>query len=103
MPFLIDQMALAGLPFSEWGAGEYGRLARGVLKGKPRAEAVGETVAEFQSVFGGRLVLPVNRGRTALRIALEVFHQERPDRNEVLVPSYICPAVPEAVVAAGLI
>jgi len=90
------------LPFFDWSVDEYRQLAASVLRGERGSEGVAERLAEFSHLFGGHPVLPVNRGRTALRIALRAFHQERPERTEVIVPSYICPAVPESVLAVGL-
>jgi dTDP-4-amino-4,6-dideoxygalactose transaminase len=43
--------------------------------------------------------ISVNRGRTAIEIALRAF--ELKENDEVILPSYICQSVPEAVVRAG--
>jgi dTDP-4-amino-4,6-dideoxygalactose transaminase len=48
-------------------------------------------------------IFPVNAGRTALRLALRLAQQRNPRRSTVLVPDYICPSVPEAIAAEGLV
>ena len=55
----------------------------------------------------GQMVAPsevhlMNYGHHAIEIALKVFKRERPERDEVVVPAYICPSVIQAVTACGL-
>jgi dTDP-4-amino-4,6-dideoxygalactose transaminase len=90
------------LPFCEWGTAEYGRLIAGLLDPQSHLECSTKVFDRFGHLFSDFPVLPVNRGRTALRIALEAFRQEQPDRSQVVVPAYVCPAVLEAVRDAGL-
>jgi dTDP-4-amino-4,6-dideoxygalactose transaminase len=49
--------------------------------------------------LGLRYVMAVNRGRTALELAL--FALDLPQDSEVLIPAYICASVPEAVARRG--
>lgn len=49
--------------------------------------------------MGVKYCLPVNRGRTAIELALRALQLERGD--EVVLPSYVCQSVLDAVIAAG--
>lgn len=44
----------------------------------------------------------VSSGKTALALTLQALHDIHPDRDEVLIPAYICYSVPSAIVHAGL-
>jgi dTDP-4-amino-4,6-dideoxygalactose transaminase len=89
--------------YAEWSA-EYAGLLKAVLSG--RRHGGPETAlmcARMRPLLGGRDVLPVNYGRTALDLAFGVFREKMPERTEVIVPAYICPAVVDRVRAHGLI
>lgn len=92
------------LPYAEWSWAEY----RGALwafflgRNKARGQAVA-LEAELANLMGATSVYALNSGRAALQIALRVFSELRPDRSHVIVPSYVCPAVVESVLACGLV
>jgi dTDP-4-amino-4,6-dideoxygalactose transaminase len=48
-------------------------------------------------------LFPVNRGRVALTLALRALARLEPRRREVVYPAYVCAAVIEAIVQAGLV
>ncbi len=56
----------------------------------------------FAALLSGRPILPLNRGRTGLTLALQAFAKTRSRALEVIVPAYICPSVVQAVQSAGL-
>src|SRR3990172_2970755 len=49
------------------------------------------------------VAVATSSGRTALRVALRALSQDRPDRNEVVIPSYSCLALLDSVVECGLV
>ncbi len=44
----------------------------------------------------------MNSGRTALAIALTILQRHAPQRRQVLIPDYVCPAVPDTIRRLGL-
>lgn len=52
--------------------------------------------------YAPSLVLPVNAGRTALRLALATFSARQPKKKRVLLPAYLCPSVVDTVRVLGL-
>jgi dTDP-4-amino-4,6-dideoxygalactose transaminase len=88
----------------EWEWGEYEDAFRCLLRGTHNhGPEMAEMVARFGEMFPTSLVLPVNRGRFALKIALEVFAGLEPCRTEVIYPAYICDSVIEMIEQAGLV
>ena len=91
------------MQFAVWGAREYLSVIRSILTGQVR---VGPNVAKLQrkfaTIYGQSTVLPVNAGRTALRLALGVFAMHRPERRRVLMPEYLCPSAVDVVRDLGL-
>lgn len=68
--------------------------------------AVGPHVEELrcalEAMYAPSIVLPVNAGRTALRLALRTFSAKRPGRRRVLMPAYLCPSAVNVVRELGL-
>lgn len=56
----------------------------------------------LKSYLGTQNLLFLSSGRTALWLILKTLANLRPDRTEVIVPAYTCPAVASAVLKAGL-
>ena len=92
---------MENLTFSEWNIPEYRRLFTTVIV-PPSETRVQEMCNAFATILLGRRLFAFNMARTALMEALRIFHRARPHAGEVIVPSYICPAVIEAVHATGL-
>lgn len=91
------------LSYADWSGAEYAAAARCLLRGQvasgPKPAQLARRLAEH---YRPSTVYPVNSGHSALRIALDLLRRRAPDRNEVLLPSYICPSVVQTIAAAGL-
>lgn len=83
------------LQHAVWGAREW----RAAIV--PRRDAA-ETLEARAAEIVGAPAFALNAARVGLQLALSVFAEERRARR-VLVPAYICPAVAQAVRAAGLV
>ncbi len=70
------------------------------MRADPQAPA--KLCAAFENMLGCR-VFALNSARAGLTIALQAMARTRPGRLRVVLPAYICPAVSEAVRAAGLL
>lgn len=91
------------LPYAAWEMGEYRAAALAVMTGSvSNGRAVAKLGRVFGEILGESQIFPLNSARVGIRLALEAFRNEHPDRRQVLVPAYICPAVPEVVREAGL-
>ena len=58
--------------------------------------------SELKDYFNVKHCYLVSSGKAALTVILEALHDLCPDRNEVLIPAFICFSVPSAIVRAGL-
>lgn len=89
--------------YADWSVREYAAIARCMSQGQvhrgPQPAKLAERLSELYAPSAVHLL---NYGHHAIRIALDMFKQERPERGEVIVPAYICPSVPQAVAACGL-
>ena len=91
------------LNYAEWSVAEYASALAAILSGRVQTGAAVKRLRDrIGDVLDCEHVYLVNAGRTAIRIALQVFQQRAPERNCVIIPAYICPAVIEAVKACGL-
>lgn len=89
--------------YADWSAAEYGAVLRCLLSGRvARGPAPARLAARLAAQYAPSTVYPLNFAHTGLAIALDLFRARRPDRDEVVVPDYICPSVVQAVEAAGL-
>lgn len=88
---------------AEWGWAEY-RDAMASLVGRRQnsGAALAEMLEAWKLFCPGVSLLPVNRGRVALRLALQAFARCAPDKTEVVYPAYICGSVIAAIEHAGL-
>lgn len=59
-------------------------------------------VAAARAALGVEGVFPVNAGRTALALLLAALGRQRPGRDEVVLPVYLCPSVPALLSGMGL-
>ena len=91
------------LQFAAWGADEYWSALRSVVTGRvANGPDIGILQHQLGEVYKPSTTLTVNAGRTALRLALEVFSARRPDRRRVLMPAYLCPSAVDVVRDLGL-
>lgn len=83
-----------------WGQKELVATARAILSGNvvhgPFAERFSRAVREY---LGMKFVLPVNRGRTAIELGLRGMGIGVGD--DVLMPSFVCASVIDAVLRSG--
>ena len=89
------------LAFCEWGGHEYCRGLTAIIMPRDSRRFV-ELRRAFAALLLGRPIFPFNSARAGLAMALRVFKCARPHANEVIVPSYICPAVIATICASGL-
>lgn len=91
------------LSYADWGAAEYLAVLRSVLGGRiahgVQPQRLAETLARR---YAPSRAYPVNFGHVAIGLALTAFARRAPGRKQVVVPSFICPSVPQAVRAQGL-
>jgi dTDP-4-amino-4,6-dideoxygalactose transaminase len=92
---------MSKLTYAEWRLDEYLAVGRALFGRTARGSATNRLVAAVEPMLAGRTILPVNRGRTALAVALEAFGSMRPGRGEIIVPAYICPSVTDTVRSCG--
>jgi dTDP-4-amino-4,6-dideoxygalactose transaminase len=62
---------------------------------------VARLAAELMKIFAPSMAYPVNSGRCAINIALLAFSSMRPQRQDVIVPAYVCPSVVDIVRRSG--
>lgn len=90
--------------YAEWGKAEYRAALDCLLRGRANiGDATAALTSRLAALYSDSAVLPVNRGRLALRLALQAFSRLQPHKTEVVYPAYICASVIEAIVAAGLV
>ena len=77
-------------------------LFRGLLGGLRPTDSRGQLTQDFQQQYGAREAHLLNSGRAVLTVLLQAMKEERPDRNEVIVPGYTCYSVAAAAVRVGL-
>jgi dTDP-4-amino-4,6-dideoxygalactose transaminase len=83
-----------------WGRREFLATARCILTGKVVDGAYPKAFADaVKNHLGLRYALAVNRGRTAIELALRAMGVGKED--EVIFPSYVCRSVLDAVVRVG--
>jgi dTDP-4-amino-4,6-dideoxygalactose transaminase len=90
--------------YAEWGAAEYRAALGCLLRGRASiGDAAAELTSRLEALYPGSTVMLVNRGRFALRLALQAFSRLRPGKTEVVYPAYICASVIDAIVGAELV
>ena len=58
--------------------------------------------SELKDYFSAKHCFLLSSGKAALTIILQALHDANPDKEEVLIPAFICYSVPSAIVRAGL-
>jgi dTDP-4-amino-4,6-dideoxygalactose transaminase len=86
---------------TDWSGSEYSTIMTHALRRGSRTSARTALAEQVRTTFNVQPSL-VNSGRSALTLALEQIRTNSPaERQEVLVPSLICPCVPSRVVREG--
>jgi dTDP-4-amino-4,6-dideoxygalactose transaminase len=90
--------------YAEWGWPEYREVLGCQLRGRQnKGDELGEMIGKFEEFYPQSTLLPVNRGRVALKLALRVFAKLEPHKTEVVYPAYVCSSVIEMIEEAGLV
>jgi dTDP-4-amino-4,6-dideoxygalactose transaminase len=90
------------LAFAEWGAREFFAAASGPLM--PTCKGSRDVLLQrLREIYAVDPIFLFDRARTGLKIALRNLGRARPERNEVIFPAFICPAVYQAIQECGLI
>jgi dTDP-4-amino-4,6-dideoxygalactose transaminase len=83
-----------------WGRREFLHTARSILTGRTaRGPQVREAAESIREYLGVAHALPVNRGRTGIELGLRAMGLGAGD--DVVLPSYVCRSVLDAVLSAG--
>jgi len=83
-----------------WGRDEFFATATALLTGSVvHGSSAEQFSAALREYLGMKFALPVNRGRTAIELGLRGM--EIGDGDEVVMPSYVCRSVIEAVLRTG--
>jgi len=86
------------LEYAAWGVQE--PLSSVLQAIAPRApeELESRLKAALASIgYPREATFPLNTGRSALLLALQLASQAKPDRDEIVVPAFVCPSVVETV------
>ncbi len=81
---------------------EEGRRWTGSDPARDRADAEAMEAAFLETLGLPGLAVATSSGRTALRLAFRVLRRVRPDRDQVVIPSYCCKGLIEPILEAGL-
>jgi len=82
---------------------EYGVMARCLLTGRVhRGPAIKQLTGRLAAMYAPSEVFLLNYAHHGIGLALSWFRCQWPERDEVIVPAYICPSVPQSVRALGL-
>jgi dTDP-4-amino-4,6-dideoxygalactose transaminase len=85
----------------QWGREEFVVTCLAILTGRVVAgPSPAKLASAVEDYLGVRFSRPVNRGRTAIEVALRALQLQAGD--EVILPSYVCESVLDAVLAAGV-
>lgn len=84
--------------YADWGRNE---LTASILS--PFVDYRKKIKQSFRSIFHSSDIILLNSARGGLHIILEALAAKYPDKNEVIVPEYICPSVSEKIMELGLI
>ena len=91
------------IAYADWTAREYGAIARCILAGKVyQGPHIGRLAEKIRALYAPSDAHLLNYAHHGIALALRWFQHQQPGRQEVIVPAYICPSVPQTVRAAGL-
>lgn len=89
------------LGLREWGRAELWAGLRGALGLTLRAANEQALTRWFTDGFESPALI-LNSGSSALQLALQLLSEQKPDRDEVVLPALACPALTRVVLACGL-
>lgn len=72
---------------------------KGIFHGQKELERFN---SELKDYYGVKHCFLVSSGKAALTLILKALHKLHPERDEVLIPAFICYSVPSAIARAGL-
>lgn len=91
------------IAYADWSARENAAIARCVLTGRVHEGPAPALLAQrLQAIYAPSQVHLLNYAHHGIELALGMFARQCPARREVILPAYICPSVPQAVLDAGL-
>jgi dTDP-4-amino-4,6-dideoxygalactose transaminase len=98
-------LTVHAISYADWSGAEYRAILRCILTGRvANGGNIARLTQRLTALYAPASVYPVNFGHTAIRMALALFvRRTGNDRNEVVIPRYICPSVVQSVQGAGLI
>lgn len=89
--------------YADWTTREYVAMARCLLTGRVgQGPDIDRLSRRLHAMYTPSTVFLLNYAHHGIGMALSWFRHRRPDCDEVIVPAYICPSVPQTVRAAGL-
>ena len=72
---------------------------KGLIRGQREIERFR---SELRHHFGVKHCFLVSSGKAALTLILKALHNLHPEKDEVLIPAFICYSVPSSIIRAGL-
>ena len=91
------------ITYADWSSREYAAILRCILSGQVHeGPETTRLLLRLREMYSPSDVHLLNYAHHGIEIALSIFKEHRPERNEVIVPAYICPSVPQAVLNSGL-
>lgn len=91
------------LPYADWSWPEFRAAASAFVSAQiSRGPDVAELECKLGELLNDGRVFAVNSGRTALQLGLEGLMKLCPQKDEVIIPEFVCPAVVGVVKALGL-
>ncbi|WP_295749011.1 DegT/DnrJ/EryC1/StrS family aminotransferase [Undibacterium sp.] len=92
------------LAYAEWSCAEYLVIVRCILMGEiNQGKYLTALSKQLMEYYSPSPIYLSNYGHHAIEVALRIFHRSRSERNQVIIPAYICPSVVQAIQTCGLI
>jgi dTDP-4-amino-4,6-dideoxygalactose transaminase len=92
------------LAYAEWSLAEYLVIVRCILMGEiNQGKYISALSRQLVEYYFPSPVYLSNYGHYAIEVALKIFQRASSERNQVIIPAYICPSVVQAIQACGLI
>lgn len=101
--FVAENRVSYPVSYADWTSREFGAMARCLITGRVhQGPDIARLQERLQAMYAPSGVHLLNYAHHGIGLSLLMFQRERPGHKEVIVPSYICPSVPQTVQAAGL-
>lgn len=99
-PLTVKRQYLA---YADWSGKEYAAVAHSLVTGQISTGSHQAALsAALTQMYAPSTVYLTNYGHHAMALTLNIFKGLRSERDEVIVPAYICPSVIAVVQACGL-